>query len=132
MSNRNGLLLALVALLLMSGCSDKYAHRQLESQSAYFRKAQQMLAALRAGAAGDIEAVLDRQLAPGLPEPQERGLRMLLTELAHAEQWELQRVDRWGEDLCRATIRYETQGQSRTVALLLIAEGEELYWAGVN
>ena len=63
---------------------------------------------------------------------QERGLRSVLRELARAESATLQRVDRWGSGLVRATIQLTFEDRPRTLAFLLVEADDKLYWAKTN
>ena len=79
-----------------------------------------------------IEDLLTRQIANGLSEPQQDVVRLTLNELRQVEKVQLKRVDRWGKDMFRATIETITAGKRQTLAMLIISDGGNLYWAGRN
>ena len=122
----------LVAVLLAAGCSKQYEHKRLSRGCPEFLRVQQMLQELREAPADGLDAVLSRQVAAGLSNTQQTGVRFILGELARAKEVHIERLDRWGEGIYRATIKFTAASSRHTVAMLLVAEGDELYWAGTN
>ena len=122
----------LAVLLSAAGCSEDYAHERLDATSAEFVAVQAMLDELRAAERNDLDDALGRQIASGLDTMQEKGLRAVLRELARADAAALQRVDRWGGGLLRATIQLTVEARPRTLAFLLVEADDKLYWAKTN
>ena len=121
------------AFCLAAGCSKEYAHKRIEKAAPEFVAVQAMIDELQAAGKDELAGVLNRQIAGGLKEPQEKGLRYVLGELARAETVTLKRVDRWRSDLYRATIQWTTEDDTGTYALLLVrGSDEKLYWAKGN
>ena len=121
----------LMAFFMANGCSDKYEHQQMGGDSQQLAKIRQMLGQLRQGP-DSLDAALSRQVAAGLSQGRENMVRVRLAEIAGAEKVLLERLDRWGQDMYRATIKYTADGRAHTLAMLLVADGYELDWAGVN
>ncbi len=128
------MLLLLAALAATTaGCRDEYAHERLDGRSPRFVKVAEMLASLRAAGESGFDAACDEQTAEGLDKNRRLAVRLTLRQLSDAKKVELLRVDRFGENMYRATIGYAWQGEKRTIALLLFADGEDnLRWAGRN
>ena len=121
------------ALCSGAGCSKEYEHERLDKDSAHFAAVQAMIDELRGADENQLVAVLARQIADGLDASRAKGLRYVLGELPKAESVKLKRVDRWGNDLYRATLESTLEGRKKTLALLLIlTDDEKLYWANTN
>jgi len=73
------------------------------------------------------------QAVEGLNDAQALLLRHTLAELATAEQVELEKADRFGRDVCRATFRLTTGGRCERVSILLVDAGAgDLRWFKKN
>ncbi len=125
----------LAAMALAGGCSDEYGHERLGGASPQFVRARAMLDELRSCGDDGLDDVLTRQIAAGIAPPQAKGLRYVLSQLARADETAVQRVDRFGPGIYRATLTFTVEGRPRTMALLLIPDEDDektLYWANTN
>ena len=126
----------LAAMTLGAGCSDdEYGHQRLDGQSPQFVEVRALLDELRAAHDDGLDDMLTRQIAAGISDTQDKGLRYVLAQLARADDVTVQRVDRFGPDLYRSTLTFTSQGRPRTIALLLIPDDDDektLHWANTN
>ncbi len=129
---KSSLLLVGAVALMLGGCGDKYGQSENDSGSPQFARVASMLAELRSSDSGGIDEALTRQSAADLNQSQAASLRATLTMLAQAEQTELTGLDRFGKDIYRASIQVTNNRSRRSVYILLVDDGDDLRWAGMN
>ncbi|MDP6546422.1 MAG: hypothetical protein QGH60_20775 [Phycisphaerae bacterium] len=75
----------------------------------------------------------DRQALPGLTEDQLKGLRSMLEKIVTADSVELQKIERFGEQVYRIVLALESEGGPESLAMLLgPAPDDTLKWIGKN
>ncbi len=135
-SRRAGLALLAAAAMLTAGCGEEYAHRRMRKDSPRAAQVAEMLQRLRAGGAEGLEEAVRRDGAAGLEPKRREALLAALRQVVEADEAELERVDEFGRNVYRATIRLTAGGEQKTVAMLLVVpegeSGERLCWAGRN
>ena len=129
---RTSLLLAAAAALLLAGCPDKYGRSAHDAASSQFGQVASMLGELRSPGSGGVDEAMARQAADGLDEGRAASLAATLRMLAQAEKAELTGLDSFGKDIYRAAIQVDDKGRRRTVYVLLVGDGGDLRWAGMN
>jgi len=131
MSNRAVILLAL-AVGLLAGCADRHEHERLDLDSPHARRVRQMVDAVREAGLDRLSELTDRDAAGGLTPGQSKALAAALAEVAAADTVELLRMDSFGPQVVRATLRLRRVGREQTVAFLLVETDAGLRWAGRN
>ena len=123
----------MLAAVTADGCSKRYAHKRLDKDSPEAGRVARMLSQLRDAGTDGIDGIIATQAVEGLNDAQALLLRHTLAELAAAEQVELEKADRFGQDVCRATFRLTTGGRSERVSILLVDAGAgDLRWFKKN
>ena len=123
---------ALAAGLVAAGCSGEYKQDRLDADSRRAAEVRSLVASLREGGTDGIEGHLRRHASGGLTDVQTLALRATLAEIVNAEAVELARIDRFGDDIYRASLKLTSGGQIRTFTVLLVETGGALRWAGRN
>ena len=125
-----------IAILLLAaaagGCSKDYEQKKLGKDSPEGQRVRAMVESLRQGGEKGLPDALARQSAGGLSQAQAEALQASLRELIQASSVEMERFDSFGPKVYRATFTITSAGNSRTAAFLLVAQGDELRWAGRN
>ncbi len=116
----------------VTGCSRDYEQKKLGKDSPEAQRVRTMVDALRQGGEQGLAAAMRAQAAGGLTGAQELALQASLRELIAADGVEVEKVDSFGPQVYRATLRVSAGGQTRAVALLLVVKGDEFRWAGRN
>lgn len=126
--------MAAVGLLAfcLAGCGKDYEQKKLGKDSAQGQQVRAMVQALRDGGEKGLAGVMAQQAAGGLSDSQIQALRASLMELLRAGSVELERIDRFGPEVYRATLVLSTGGASRSAAFLLVEKDGQLRWAGRN
>ena len=119
------------AILLAAGCEKTYEHERLDPDSERFGQVGRMIRQLREARA-DLDAVIARQVAGDLDEGRMAMLRAALEQIASADRARLQRVDAFGPDTYRATVKLSSGQAGRSVALLVGSGDGGMYWMGTN
>jgi hypothetical protein len=122
----------LTAAIAMTGCSKDFEQKKLGKDSPEASRVRAMVDALRQGGEKGLAETMKTQAAGGLTGSQELALQASLRELIAADAVEVDKVDSFGPQVYRATLKLSTGGKTRAVALLLVATGDELRWAGRN
>ena len=91
-----------------------------------------MLETLRRDGAANLDRSMSEQGVAGLDEGFASALRATLKELIDADTARLQDLDRFGENVYRATFLLTSGRQSRQVFILLVEKDGALRWAGRN
>ena len=117
---------------LLSGCSKDYEHSQLGLDCAEAGQVREMVAALMAAGDQNLARTIADQSASDLTESQSRMLTAVLTQIASAQSVELTKIDRFGEDILRASLHLRGETGQRDIHMLLIARDGHLRWAGPN
>jgi hypothetical protein len=125
-------LLAVFLLVGIAGCSKDYEQKKLGTDSPQAAQVRAMVQSLRQAGEKGLLDVMKQQSAGSLSEPQTESLQASLRELAAAESAELDRIDRFGPEVYRATFTLASAGKTRPVALLLVSKANQLRWAGRN
>ena len=131
MNSRIALTALTGAILVAAGCEKTYEHERLGPDSERFGHIDRMIRELREDGA-DPETVIARQVAAGLDEGRLAMLRATLQQVARADEATLQRVDAFGRDTYRATVKLSSGPAARTVAMLIGSGDGRLYWMGTN
>ncbi len=130
---RNKILCGFAAtVVLAAGCSRDYEQKQLGDDSPQAGQVRDMIASLRQGGLERLDETMRRQAAEGLSRQQQAGLRATLAEIIEAEKVELNRLDRFGKNVCRAALDLSEGPQQSKVFVLLVESQGDLRWAGRN
>jgi len=125
--------LLLAVGLLAAGCSDEYGHEQVGGDSPEAVRVNQMLRDLREAGEAGLDGILARDGAGGLDANQTTALRATLRTLVEADKVELERLDRFGENVLRASFGLTADGKTTELyVLLVVTEDETFRWAGRN
>ena len=132
-NNRHAIAGAMLMLTLLGGCKKEYSHKRLGDASREFARVEQMLQDIRQATGDALAGVLTEQMTAGMDDQQQKYLSSSLERLASAEKVELLKVDRFGQDICRATFKLTDSGKARRVSILLTADGDgKLRWLKPN
>jgi hypothetical protein len=118
-------------LTLLAGCSTKYQHSDLSTDSPEGKKVAAMIEAVRKAKSDGLNSVILSNCAPGLNDREKESLKATLAEISAASGAELAAIDRFGDNVFRASIRLAGPQES-TIYVLLISKDDQLYWAGRN
>ncbi len=132
MISRRWLPLVMLAAACIAGCSGEYRQRQVDSDDARAAEVRGMIQSLRSAGEGDRERVARDSSVPDLDDRQASYLLEVLERVASADSAELERLDRFGRDVYRATILLDEGGDERRIPLLLSPVQGELRWARPN
>lgn len=91
-----------------------------------------MIASLREGGTDGLEEHLRQYAVSDLTDARTAALRATLMEIVNAEAAELARLDRFGDDVYRASMRLTSGVRTRTFPVLLVETDGALRWAGRN
>lgn len=118
-----------LAALIFPGCADPYEHEKLRGDSAEVGRIQRMLRELRQAGTGAVDSVMAEQAVEGLGDRDRTFLRDTLAELVAADTVELEKADRFGEQICRATFSLKSDGVPARISILLVDDGDgDLRW----
>ena len=123
---------ALMGGLVAAGCSKEYEQNRIDGDSPRAAEVRSMIASLREGGTDGVEDHLRRYAASDLTDARTAALRATLREIVNAEAAELERLDRFGDDVYRASLRLTSGGRARTLLVLLVETDGALRWAGRN
>jgi hypothetical protein len=124
--------LGLACLLCTAGCSGKYKQDHLGSDSPQAAQIEGMISSLRKGGVDGLDAFMAANAPSDLTDGQKKALRAGLEPLVGAKAVKVQRVDRFGDKVYRASLSVTADGRERTVFFLLVESGDQLLWAGPN
>ena len=130
---RNKILCGFAATVaLAAGCSKDYGQKQLGDDSPQAGQVRAMIASLRRAGLERLDETMRQQAAEGISVQQQAGLRATLAEIIEAEKVELNRLDRFGKNVCRAALDL-SEGERRSKVFVLFVESRgNLRWAGRN
>ncbi len=123
---------ALVGGLVATGCSKEYEQDRIDGDSPRAAEVRSMIASLREGGTDGVDEHVRRFGASDLTDAQTAALRATLREIVNAEAAELERLDRFGDDVYRASLRLTSGRQTRALLVLLVETDGALRWAGRN
>ena len=126
------LLLALSACLLPGGCDKQYAQRKLDAQSSQWQEVSTLIDDLREGGQARIDALVSQSSAEGTDEGRAAALRAMLTQIAQADSAALTKLDRFGDQVYRASLTLSSPEHGTTLYVLLVEKDGRLQWAGPN
>ena len=126
------LLLLLATLLLWAGCGREYDQRDLAADSPQATQVREMIRTLRQAGGDGVDEFMARHGAEGLSAARQAALRATLLRIARAETVELKRLDSFGKNVCRASLRLGPAGRMESLFALLIVKEGQLRWAGPN
>ena len=122
----------LAALLLAAGCDKEYDQRDLAGDSPQAAEVRAMIRTLRQAGGKGVDEFMARHGAQGLSAGRQVALRATLLRIAQAETVELERLDSFGKNVCRASLRLGPSGRTESLFALLIVKDGQLRWAGPN
>jgi len=120
----------LAAMAFSTGCRKEYARDRLGADSGPAGEVRGMIDALRGAGQGRLDEMMQRQAADGLNSNQRAALRAALDGLIAADKVELLQVDRFGDEVYRASLLLSSTDKTTTVYLLLVMKDARLLWAG--
>ena len=127
MRSHNGMLIvALGVVACLSACSGEYEQRKLGLDSSEAAKIKAMIADLRAAGVDGLEAVLSRDEAPD----DLAALTYALLPIVQADDAQLVRVTRYGDNILSAKIALTVNGQESVTSMLLVERNKTLLWVG--
>ncbi|MDP7287819.1 MAG: hypothetical protein QGH94_07490 [Phycisphaerae bacterium] len=127
-----GFLIVAVGALLCAGCSSEYSPSRLDSDSPEAKRVVSMVSTLRQGGVDGLAANMSAQAIPGLTKPQLKGLRVGLEKIVTADDVQLQKIERFGQQIYRAVLTLKVDGRTEPLAMLLAPDGDGLGWIGPN
>jgi len=133
--SRNRFSIAATGLMLMTlvGCSDEYGHERLDADGPEATQVRSLVSDLRDAGRNALDETIARQVPAKMTEQQLKGLKDALGRIASADSVELQKIERFGDQVYRAVLALETSGGPKTLAMLLaVGEDDTLKWLGRN
>jgi len=122
----------LIATGFLGGCSDKYGHKPLGSDSPEAQQVRAMTEELRADGMDRLKDIANSQALEELTDQQLERLHLGLEKLVVADGAELQKIEKFGPDIYRAVFTVEIGSDSEPLAMLLGTSGGKLRWIGRN
>lgn len=124
--------LVAAGLLMVAGCRKEYGQEKLGPDSPVGRKVRAMIDAARRAGESKLDHTAARQVADKLTSVQSASAAAMLRDIVLAAKVELRKLDRFGENVYRASLRLTLPDEVKTVHALLVETDGELRWAGPN
>ena len=121
-----------ICAVLLGACAKEFEHKELGPDSRRAEKAMAAVNALRSTGSGGVERFLTEHGAGGLTTGQQAGLYATVKRIATADEVALSDLDRFGEDIYRASFQLVRGGSTSKQHVLLVKRGGALKWAGPN
>ena len=129
----NRFIIAAVATVLLVGCSKEYSRNRLDTDGPEAKQVRSLVSVLRQGGADGLDKTMPLQALEGLTEDQLQALRSALERIVAADSVELQKIEKFGEQVYRVVLVLDTGEAPEFLAMLLaISEGDKLRWIGKN
>ena len=129
---RNSLAAAILAAAVPAGCGKEYARKNMPADAKQAAEVRSMIEALRRAGESRLDEVMRQQAAGGLSERQREALAATLRQIVLADKVELKTLDRFGDDVYRASLQLTFRDSSSDLVALLVETGGALRWAGPN
>ncbi len=130
-ANKRLLWLAVLLSAAIGGCSQKYRRSDLGPDSEQVKQVCAMVGRLRDAGSAGLDEYIAAEGAENLSDQQRKGLRSALEKIIEADEVELVRMDKFGENVYR--VGFDLTGRNRQrVFFLIIDKGDKLLWAGKN
>ncbi|QNN24239.1 hypothetical protein HED60_18835 [Planctomycetales bacterium ZRK34] len=124
--------IALLTVMLLTGCGDRYEHAELGLDSPQAQQVVAMLDQLHDAAPTALDTFIHDHAAERLTQAQTTALRALLQRIAEADEASLTSIDQFGPQVYRVQITTKSRSKTDQTHALLIMQNDRLLWAGPN